>query len=98
MDIKLEVGQISQSVDVTAAAGAAAGLQAAEVSLTSKRRRSPPLPLDGRNFIPLLTLAPGRRIARRRLSSGQDQWQPAPRTNEYIYDGISVLQPRAKDR
>src|SRR5262249_2850945 len=55
-----------------------------------KTKIAPP-PLVGRNFIPLVTMAPG--VA---LPSGQ--FLPRingsrPRTNEYIYDGISVLQP-----
>ncbi|MCX6622137.1 MAG: carboxypeptidase regulatory-like domain-containing protein, partial [Acidobacteria bacterium] len=50
------------------------------------------LPLDGRNFIPLLTLAPGVALPGggsllARINGSR------PRTNEYIYDGISVLQP-----
>src|SRR5258708_2488869 len=91
MDIKLEVGQISQSVDVTAAA---ALLQTAsdEVSLNVEEKKISALPLDGRNFIPLLTLAPGVALPGggsllARINGSR------PRTNEYIYDGISVLQP-----
>jgi hypothetical protein len=90
LDVKLEVGQPSQSVDVTAAAPL---LQTAsgEMSLNVDERRISTLPLDGRNFIPLVALSPG--VA---LPSGQ--FLPRingsrPRTNEYIYDGISVLQP-----
>src|SRR5262249_17678778 len=45
----------------------------------------------GRNFIPLVTLSPG-------VALPNGQFLPRingsrPRTNEYIYDGISVLQP-----
>ena len=90
VDVKLEVGQAAQSVEVTAAAPL---LQTAsgEVSLNMDDKRIAALPLDGRNFIPLVTLSPG--VA---LPSGQ--FLPRingsrPRTNEYIYDGISVLQP-----
>jgi len=50
------------------------------------------MPLDGRNFIPLVALAPGVALP------GGGSLLPRingsrPRTNEYIYDGISVLQP-----
>src|SRR5579864_5210035 len=50
------------------------------------------LPLDGRNFIPLIALSPGVALP------GGGSLLPRingsrPRTNEYIYDGISVLQP-----
>jgi hypothetical protein len=90
IDVKLEIGQPTQSVEVTAAASL---LQTAssEVSLNVGERRISTLPLDGRNFIPLVTLSPG-------VALPNGQFLPRingsrPRTNEYIYDGISVLQP-----
>ena len=49
------------------------------------------LPLDGRNFIPLIALAPGVMLPPAstlpRINGSR------PRVSEYIYDGISVLQP-----
>ncbi|HTS65437.1 MAG TPA: TonB-dependent receptor [Candidatus Acidoferrales bacterium] len=90
LDVRLEVGQPTQSVEVNAAAPL---LQAAsgEVSQNVDETTIHALPLDGRNFIPLVTLASG--VA---LPAGQ--FLPRingsrPRTNEYLYDGISVLQP-----
>ncbi len=51
----------------------------------------PALPLNGRTFVNLVGLAPGISLppgsALPRLSGSR------PRTNEYLYDGISVLQP-----
>src|SRR5215471_2756001 len=90
LDIKLEIGQPSQSVDVTATAPLLQ-MGTGEVSLNIEEKKITTLPLDGRNFIPLVTMAPG--VA---LPAGQ--FLPRingsrPRTNEYIYDGISVLQP-----
>ncbi len=90
IDVKLEAGMPSQSVDVTAAAPL---LQTAsgEVSLNVDEKKVAALPLDGRNFIPLVTLSPG-------VALPNGQFLPRingsrPRTNEYLYDGISVLQP-----
>jgi hypothetical protein len=90
LDVKLEVGQPSQSVDVSAAAPL---LQtgSGEVSLNMDEKKIVTLPLDGRNFIPLVTLSPGVALPNGnflpRINGSR------PRTNEYIYDGISVLQP-----
>src|SRR5271169_6418615 len=90
LDVKLEVGQPSQSVDVTAAASLLQTTRG-EVSLNVEEKKITSLPLDGRNFIPLVTLSPG-------VALPNGQFLPRingsrPRTNEYIYDGISVLQP-----
>ena len=91
LNVTLEVGQPSQSVNVTAAAPL---LQTASgaMSLNLEEKKITILPLDGRNFIPLLTLAPGVALPGAgslfaRINGSR------PRTNEYIYDGISVLQP-----
>jgi hypothetical protein len=90
IDVSLVVGQPSQSVEVT---GAAPLLQTAsgEVSQHVDGKVLTTLPLDGRNFIPLVTLSPG-------VALPNGQFLPRingsrPRTNEYLYDGISVLQP-----
>lgn len=91
LDVKLSLGQPSQTIEVTAAAPL---LQAAsgEVSLNVDQQKLSTLPLDGRNFIPLVTLAPGVALpgggsVLPRINGSR------PRTNEYLYDGISVLQP-----
>src|SRR5215831_1959171 len=91
LDIPLQVGQTSQTIEVTASAPL---LQTAtgEVSLNMDEKKIASLPLDGRNFIPLVTMAPGVALP------GGGSILPRingsrPRTNEYLYDGISVLQP-----
>src|SRR5207247_9045227 len=91
VDIKLEIGQQSDSVEVTAAAPL---LQTAsgDVSFNVDQAKIVTFPLDGRNFIPLVALAPGVALP------GGGSLLPRingsrPRTNEYMYDGISVLQP-----
>src|SRR5215510_14300138 len=91
LDVQLQIGETSQTVEVTAAAPV---LQTAsgEVSMNMDEKKVTALPLDGRNFIPLVTMAPGVALpgggsVLPRINGSR------PRTNEYIYDGISVLQP-----
>src|SRR5215831_9401718 len=91
LDIMLQVGQTSQTVEVTAAAPV---LQtgSGEVSMNMDEKKVTTLPLDGRNFVPLVTMSPGVALpgggsVLPRINGSR------PRTNEYMYDGISVLQP-----
>ena len=91
LDVKLELGPQAQSVTVAAEAPL---LQTAggQASYSVERAKLAAMPLDGRNFVPLIALAPGVALP------GGGSLLPRingsrPRTNEYIYDGISVLQP-----
>ena len=91
LDVKLELGQASQSVSVNAQASL---LETASgsVNFHVSQAQIETLPLDGRNFIPLVALSPGVALP------GGGSLLPRingsrPRTNEYLYDGISVLQP-----
>ncbi len=91
MNPQLLVGQATETVDVTAQAPL---LQTAggAVTYSVDQTKIVTLPLDGRNFIPLVTLSPGVALP------GGGNLLPRingsrPRTNEYLYDGISVLQP-----
>src|SRR5262245_2788904 len=91
LDVKLEVGAAAQSVEVKAEATM---LETANGSVNYhvNGQQLTSLPLDGRNFIPLVALSPGVALP------GGGSLLPRingsrPRTNEYLYDGISVLQP-----
>jgi hypothetical protein len=91
LDVRLELGQPTQSIDVNAQVSL---LETAtgSVSYHVDQREIDTLPLDGRNFIPLVALSPGVALP------GGGSLLPRingsrPRTNEYLYDGISVLQP-----
>ncbi len=91
LNVRLELGQVSQSVKVEASASL---LEAANSSVGYhvNQPEIDLLPLDGRNFIPLVALSPGVALP------GGGSLLPRingsrPRTNEYLYDGISVLQP-----
>ncbi len=92
LDVRLEVGSPkSQAVTVTAEAPL---LQTSggQVSYSVDRSKLVSMPLDGRNFVPLVALSPGVALP------GGGSILPRingsrPRTNEYTYDGISVLQP-----
>lgn len=90
LDFELRVGELSQSIDVTAAAPL---LQASRgtASFFVEQKKVVTLPLDGRNFVPLIALSPGVNLPPGNLLPRVNGSRP--RTSEYIYDGISVLQP-----
>src|SRR6185437_7698726 len=87
LDVHVALGEESASVSV-----AGVGEVRGEVAASVDAQKTSTIPLDGRNFIPLVTLAPGVALPRGgsvlpRINGSR------PRTNEYLYDGISVLQP-----
>lgn len=90
IDFELRVAGGPQSVEVTAAAPLIQSTRGT-VSLTVDERKVVTLPLDGRNFVPLVALSPGVNLppgsTLPRINGSR------PRVSEYIYDGISVLQP-----
>jgi hypothetical protein len=89
VDVQLQLG-VAEAVTVTADAPL---LRADTSSLGQAvdQRKIAELPLNGRSFITLAAVAPGVALppgsALPRINGGR------PRTNEYLFDGISVLQP-----
>ncbi|MBC7926914.1 MAG: carboxypeptidase regulatory-like domain-containing protein, partial [Bryobacteraceae bacterium] len=90
LELSLALGDVSESVSVTAAAPVLQSTRGT-VSFTVDEKKVVTLPLDGRNFIPLIALSPGVNLppgsTLPRINGSR------PRVSEYIYDGISVLQP-----
>ncbi len=89
VELRLEADGVTEAVTVTAEA-----LQRADTSALGQAidgRVVVALPLNGRHVITLAGLAPGVALppgsALPRINGGR------PRTNEYLFDGISVLQP-----
>src|SRR6185503_13509552 len=60
-------------------------------SFVVEQKKVVSLPLDGRNFVPLIALSPGVNLPPGNLLPRINGSRP--RVSEYIYDGISVLQP-----
>ena len=89
LDVELAVGSVTEVVTVTADGP----LQRATASLGQvvTQEKITNLPLNGRSFISLAALVPGVALPPAsqlpRINGGR------PRTNEYLFDGISVLQP-----
>jgi Carboxypeptidase regulatory-like domain len=92
LDVHMEVGgPDSQALTVTAEAPMLQ-TNGGQVSYSVDQSKIVSMPLDGRNFLPLVALSPGVALP------GGGSILPRingsrPRTNEYIYDGVSVLQP-----
>jgi hypothetical protein len=90
LNLTLEIGNVTESVNVTADAQLLQSVRST-VSMVVEQQKVVNLPLDGRNFIPLIALSPGVMLPPAstfpRINGSR------PRVSEYIYDGISVLQP-----
>jgi hypothetical protein len=90
VDFDLAVGTVSEQVTVTADAPIVRA-ETASLGAVVEHDRVVQLPLNGRTFILLAGLAPGVALPPNsqlpRINGGR------PRTNEYLVDGISVLQP-----
>ena len=90
VDVRLAPGDVRERVTVTAAAPALR-TETASLGAAVGHERITSLPLNGRTFITLAALAPGVALPPGsqlpRINGGR------PRTNEYLFDGISVLQP-----
>lgn len=92
LDLTLGVGAVTESVTVD---GDASQLRSQSSGLghVIDNTKIVELPLNGRSFITLATLVPGVAVPPPpaapfpRINGGR------PRTNEYLFDGISVLQP-----
>ena len=90
VDAALAVGDAGQAIEVTAAAPLLQSTRST-VSFHVEQKKIVALPLDGRNFVPLIALAPGVNLPPGSLLPRINGSRP--RTSEYLYDGISVLQP-----
>lgn len=88
--LTLAAGAANETVDVTTALPV---LQAetSDIQMAISAEKIAAIPLNSRNFINLTQLAPGVELPPGtllpRINGGR------PRTNEYLYDGISALQP-----
>jgi hypothetical protein len=90
VDVELHAGVAEQTVNVTADASLLQSESGALVTVIGRETMTA-LPLNGRNMISLVTLPPGVSLPPGtllpRINGGR------PRTNEYLYDGVSALQP-----
>lgn len=90
LDIALEVGSVNETVTVSSDAPLLR-TESSALGQVISNEKIVRLPLNGRSFVPLIALAPGVNLppgsALPRLSGGR------PRVNEYLFDGVSVLQP-----
>jgi len=92
LDLRLELGAVTEAITVTAGAPVLRSETSGLGHLVDNRKIIQ-LPLNGRSFLTLATLVPGVAVPPSpaapfpRINGGR------PRTNEYLFDGISVLQP-----
>jgi hypothetical protein len=91
IDFALSVGNIQEQVTVVAADSPIVRSVTASLGTVVENEQVVRLPLNGRLFIMLAAIAPGVALPPNsvlpRINGGR------PRTNEYLFDGISVLQP-----
>jgi len=94
VDLVLALGSVQEEVRISADASLLR-TETSSLGQVIPNRRIVDLPLNGRNFFSLITLVPGVAApppttagpSFPRINGGR------PRVNEYLYDGISALQP-----
>ncbi len=94
VDMTLAVGRLQEEIRISADASLLR-TETGSLGQVIPHRRIVDLPLNGRNFFSLVTLVPGVAApppttagpSFPRINGGR------PRVNEYLYDGISALQP-----
>ena len=94
VDVELQPGAVSETVTITQDASLLR-TESGSLGQVIRNRKIVDIPLNGRNFLSLVTLSAGVAQAPPttagpsfpRINGGR------PRTNEYLFDGISVLQP-----
>ncbi len=94
VELTLKVGKVADIITIAADASLLRTEQAS-LGQVIDQRKIVSLPLNGRNFLSLVSLSPGVAAPPRtaegpsfpRINGGR------PRVNEYLFDGISVLQP-----
>lgn len=90
LDVTAIVVPVTETVAVRADVGVLHARRATRGQVVDERRVVD-LPLNGRTFVALVALAPGAALPPGsqlpRINGGR------PRVNEYLYDGLSVLQP-----
>jgi hypothetical protein len=90
LDFQLQLGALTEAITVTADAPLLRSTTSG-LGQVIDNRKIVDLPLNGRSFITFAGLAPGVALppgsSLPRINGGR------PRTNEYLFDGISVLQP-----
>jgi hypothetical protein len=90
LDVRMEVGGLTETVTVTADASPLRS-ETSGLGHVVDNTKIVGLPLNGRSFVTLAGLVPGVALPPNsslpRINGGR------PRTNEYLFDGVSVLQP-----
>lgn len=91
IDFDLSVGNIQEQMTIVAQDSPIVRADAASIGTVVENEQVVQLPLNGRLFVMLAAIAPGVALPPNsvlpRINGGR------PRTNEYLFDGISVLQP-----
>lgn len=90
MELRLRLAEQGMQVEVSAEAPLPQTSRGT-VSFVVDQKKVVTLPLDGRNFVPLIALSPGVNLLPGNVFPRINGSRP--RVIEYIYDGISVLQP-----
>src|SRR6201991_4173020 len=93
-DVVLDTGAINENVLITDDASLLR-TETGSLGQVITNRKIVDIPLNGRNFLSLVALSPG--VAQPPPTSAGPSFPRInggrPRTNEYLFDGISVLQP-----